>query len=228
MYKKNISGVHRPLVLLGCGLLHKCLGRCLPTSLSPGKIGCSSAQSWRSHHADRRALIHTHLVCAHTHTTHTVLDLMQTGKCAARTEWTGSPSASELSSNQSKALSLMASQVGGWMGRWVGVVRGGNCAALAKVMYCLLWMEVQTRRSVMDVWQVHDASASLTLPPLAQQQVLQPIHKMHQHRSTLAFVCSVRLRAWQRVTFCCHIWEKGEKVVSYACTGRQAVCCCGL
>lgn len=151
MYKKNISGVHRPLVLLGCGLLHKCLGRCLPTSLSPGKIGCSSAQSWRSHHADRRALIHTHLVCAHTHTTHTVLDLMQTGKCAARTEWTGSPSASELSSNQSKALSLMASQVGGWMGRWEGVVRGGNCAALAKVMYCLLWMEVQTRRSVMDV-----------------------------------------------------------------------------
>lgn len=149
--QKNISGVHRPLVLLGCGLLHKCLGRCLPTSLSPGKIGCSSAQSWRSHHADRRALIHTHLVCAHTHTTHTVLDLMQTGKCAARTEWTGSPSASELSSNQSKALSLMASQVGGWMGRWVGVVRGGNCAALAKVMYCLLWMEVQTRRSVMDV-----------------------------------------------------------------------------
>lgn len=38
-----------------CGLLHKCLGRCLPTSLSPGKIGCSTARSWRSHTADRRA-----------------------------------------------------------------------------------------------------------------------------------------------------------------------------
>lgn len=62
----NQSGSQTTCAARRCGWLHKCLGRCLPTSLSPGKIGCSSALSWRSHTADRQAshiYMHTHGDC---------------------------------------------------------------------------------------------------------------------------------------------------------------------
>ncbi len=128
-----------------CGWLHKRLGRCLPTSLSPGKIGCSSTRSWRSHAADRRAPTSLHIPHTHTHTyTHTHTHTQWLFYCISSS--TGMkigclkrvvcvPLQPPVSSpNQGKTLTLMASQV--------GQIWGGNCAALAGVMYCLLLMAV--------------------------------------------------------------------------------------
>lgn len=52
------------------GRLRKCLGRCLPTSLSPGKIGRGSARPWRSHPAVGWAPTSSHASVAQRDTPH--------------------------------------------------------------------------------------------------------------------------------------------------------------
>lgn len=124
--RANQSGSQTTCAARRWGWFHKCLGRCLPTSLSPGKIGCGSARPWRSRSADRQACTLSHIY-AHTHM-HTgivaeyganIYNIIlhycgehenrlfgASGLCAFLS------SSLPFASNRGKTLTLMASQVG--------------------------------------------------------------------------------------------------------------------
>lgn len=135
-----ISQVHRPLVLRGAVdgfinvLADACPRPCLLERLAAAQLGPGGV-----------ALLTDKPLPSHTHTetdccwiwSRFLLYIFLFWENENRLFGTSSlclPLNLPFHSNQGKTLTLMASQV--------GLMRGGNCVALARVMHCLLWIVV--------------------------------------------------------------------------------------
>lgn len=139
-----ISQIHRPLVLLRAadGFINVLADACPRPSLLERLAAAQLCPGGVTALTDELLPSHIHLMHTHAHNDcHWIWSrcllyvfLYWNMKICCLEGEVRIPAGSPFSSNQDKTLTLMVRQV--------RVVWGGNCVALARVMYCLLWMAV--------------------------------------------------------------------------------------